>query len=88
MAKAKPIWKLELGDSAPEFRLRATGDSAGKGGPQKEIALGTAYAVWTGIGAAGTFMVGVWLFGDPGSLGRYLGAVLIIAGVATLKLAH
>ena len=55
---------------------------------QKEIALGTAYAVWTGIGAAGTVMVGVWLFGDPGSLGRYLGAVLIIAGVATLKLAH
>ncbi len=39
MAKAKPIWKLELGDSAPEFRLRATGDNAGKGGPQKEIAL-------------------------------------------------
>ncbi|MBV8090537.1 MAG: multidrug efflux SMR transporter [Alphaproteobacteria bacterium] len=55
---------------------------------QKEIALGTAYAVWTGIGAAGTFLVGVWFFGDPGSLGRYLGAVLIIAGVATLKLAH
>jgi quaternary ammonium compound-resistance protein SugE len=55
---------------------------------QKEIALGTAYAVWTGIGAAGTFLVGIWLFGDPGSLGRYLGAVLIITGVATLKLAH
>jgi quaternary ammonium compound-resistance protein SugE len=55
---------------------------------QKEIALGTAYAVWTGIGAAGTFLVGIWLFGDPGSLGRYFGAVLIIAGVATLKLAH
>jgi quaternary ammonium compound-resistance protein SugE len=32
--------------------------------------------------------VGIWLFGDPGSLGRYLGAMLIIAGVATLKLAH
>ena len=55
---------------------------------QKEIALGTAYAVWTGIGAAGTFLIGVWLFGDPGSLGRYLGVVLIIAGVVTLKLAH
>ena len=55
---------------------------------QKEIALGTAYAVWTGIGAAGTFLVGIWLFGDPSSLGRYFGAVLIIAGVATLKLAH
>ena len=55
---------------------------------QKEIALGTAYAVWTGIGAAGTFLVGLWLFGDPTSLGRYLGVVLIIAGVVTLKLAH
>jgi quaternary ammonium compound-resistance protein SugE len=55
---------------------------------QREIALGTAYAVWTGIGAAGTFLVGVWFFGDPGTIGRYLGAALIIAGVATLKLAH
>src|SRR5712671_2342255 len=55
---------------------------------QKEIALGTAYAVWTGIGAAGTFLVGLWLFGDPNRLGRYLGVVLSIAGVVTLKLAH
>ena len=55
---------------------------------QKEIPLGTAYAVWTGIGAAGTFLVGIWFFGDTGSLGRYLGAALIVAGVATLKLAH
>jgi quaternary ammonium compound-resistance protein SugE len=55
---------------------------------QKEIALGTAYAVWTGIGAAGTFVVGVWLFGDPGSFGRYFGVVLIVSGVVTLKLAH
>src|SRR6201993_2994987 len=55
---------------------------------QREIALGTAYAVWTGIGAAGTFLVGIWLFGDASTLGRYLGVVLIVAGVATLKLAH
>ena len=55
---------------------------------QKEIALGTAYAIWTGIGAAGTFLMGIWLFGDASSLGRYLGVVLIIAGVAALKLAH
>src|ERR1700730_764173 len=55
---------------------------------QKEIALGTAYAVWTGIGAAGTFLVGIWLFGDASTLGRYLGVALIVAGVATLKLAH
>jgi quaternary ammonium compound-resistance protein SugE len=33
-------------------------------------------------------LIGIWLFGDPGSLGRYFGVVLIIAGVVTLKLAH
>ena len=50
---------------------------------QKQIAIGTAYAVWTGIGAAGTFLVGIWLFGDATSLGRYAGVALIIAGVIT-----
>ncbi len=55
---------------------------------QKDIAIGTAYAVWTGIGAAGTFLLGIWAFGDPGSSGRYFGVALIIAGVITLKLAH
>jgi quaternary ammonium compound-resistance protein SugE len=55
---------------------------------QKQIPLGTSYAVWTGIGAAGTFLVGIVFYGDPPSLGRYLGIILIIAGVATLKMAH
>jgi len=55
---------------------------------QKEVAIGTAYAAWIGIGAAGTFLLGVWVFGDPGSAGRYLGVALIIAGVLTLRLAH
>jgi len=54
---------------------------------QKTIPMGTAYAVWTGIGAAGTFLVGVWFFGDPTSLLRYLGVVFIVSGVALLKLA-
>lgn len=54
---------------------------------QRTIPLGTAYAVWTGIGAAGTFLVGIYFFGDPGSLLRYLGVVLIVAGVIVLKLA-
>ena len=54
----------------------------------RHLEVGAAYAVWTGIGAAGTFLVGLWLFGDPSSLGRYFGVVLIIAGVVTLKLAH
>src|ERR1700722_9368460 len=55
---------------------------------QREISLGTSYAVWTGIGAAGTFLIGVVFFGDPNALGRWLGVALIVAGVATLKLAH
>jgi quaternary ammonium compound-resistance protein SugE len=55
---------------------------------QKEIPIGTAYAVWTGIGAAGTFFVGVALFGDQTSLPRYLGVALIVAGVVTLKVTH
>jgi len=55
---------------------------------QKEIPLGTSYAVWTGIGAAGTFFVGIFFYGDATSAGRFLGVSLIIAGIATLRLAH
>lgn len=53
---------------------------------QKNIPIGTAYAVWTGIGAAGTFVVGVIFYGDPASIARYVGVALIVLGVATLKL--
>ena len=55
---------------------------------QKQIPIGTSYAVWTGIGAAGTFLVGVMFYGDVASLGRYLGIILIVSGVITLKMAH
>jgi quaternary ammonium compound-resistance protein SugE len=55
---------------------------------QRTIPIGTAYAVWTGIGAAGTFLVGVLFYNDPASLMRFAGVALIIAGVVTLKLAH
>lgn len=54
---------------------------------QRSIPMGTAYAVWTGIGAAGTFLVGVFFYGDPSSLVRYLGVMMILGGVITLKLA-
>jgi quaternary ammonium compound-resistance protein SugE len=53
----------------------------------KGIPIGTAYAVWTGIGAAGTFLVGVWFFGDPSSLLRYVGVAMIVGGVIVLKMA-
>jgi quaternary ammonium compound-resistance protein SugE len=55
---------------------------------QRHIPIGTAYAVWTGIGAAGTFLVGVLFFGDATSMGRYFGILLIIGGVIALKVAH
>lgn len=55
---------------------------------QKTIPMGTAYAVWTGIGAAGTFVVGVLVFKDPASLFRILSVSLIIMGVIGLKLSH
>lgn len=55
---------------------------------QKQIPIGTSYAIWTGIGAAGTFLVGVLFYGDPASPGRFLGVALIVAGVAALRLAH
>ena len=55
---------------------------------QRHIPMGTAYAVWTGIGASGTFAVGVLYYGDPASFLRYLGVALIIGGVIVLKAAH
>ncbi|MDC0611072.1 multidrug efflux SMR transporter [Vibrio sp.] len=55
---------------------------------QKTIPMGTAYAVWTGIGATGTFLVGVFLYGDATSIMRYVGVLLIISGVLALKFAH
>lgn len=51
----------------------------------KRLPIGTAYAVWTGIGAVGTVIVGVWLFGEPASLLRLACLALIVAGILGLK---
>ena len=53
----------------------------------KGISIGTAYAVWTGIGAAGTFIIGVIFFNDPSIILRWIGVSLIILGVIFLKVA-
>lgn len=55
---------------------------------QKGISIGTAYAVWTGIGATCTFLVGILFFEDSTSMIRILGAALILGGVVLLKLGH
>jgi quaternary ammonium compound-resistance protein SugE len=52
----------------------------------KEIPIGTAYAVWTSIGAVGTFTLGVLVFGDPNIPIRWIGVALIILGVVLLKM--
>ncbi len=51
----------------------------------RTLPIGTAYAVWTGIGAAGTAVLGVYLFGEEVSAIRVAGVGLIIVGVALLK---
>jgi quaternary ammonium compound-resistance protein SugE len=52
----------------------------------KHIPLGTAYAVWTGIGAFGTALVGMLFLGDPITVGRIIFLVLLIGSVIGLKL--
>lgn len=51
----------------------------------RTLPIGTAYAVWTGIGAAGTAVLGVYLFGEAASVIRVAGVGLIVVGVALLK---
>ena len=53
----------------------------------KTIPVGTGYAVWTGIGAAGTAILGIVLLGEPRDAARIVCILLIIAGVIGLKLA-
>lgn len=52
----------------------------------KVLPLGTAYAVWTGIGAVGTAILGMILFGESREVARVLCIVLIVAGIVGLKL--
>jgi quaternary ammonium compound-resistance protein SugE len=80
----------------PEYRIAGIAGAVGSMGmsgwllwlAQREIPIGTAYAVWTGIGGAGTFLIGMMFFGDAQTLGRWLGVAMIVGGVVTLKLAH
>ena len=53
----------------------------------KSLPVGTAYAVWVGIGAVGTAVAAVFLFQEPVNLLRVLGVLLILAGIAALKFA-
>ncbi len=54
----------------------------------RTLPLGTAYAVWTGIGAVGTVILGIVLFGESAAPMRLACVALIVAGIAGLKLTH
>ena len=86
-------FKLSQTTNYPKLAIAAAIVSMGVSGfllwsGQKHIPIGTAYAVWTGIGAAGTFLVGVLWFNDPLTVMRPVGAMMIVGGVIVLKLAH
>ena len=52
----------------------------------KSLPLGTAYAVWTGIGTVGTVILGIWIYGESADLLRLGCIALIVAGILGLKL--
>ena len=54
----------------------------------KVLPLGTAYTIWTGIGAVGAFVIGIAWFGEPMSAPRVTAAVLIVSGIVLMKLSH
>ena len=53
----------------------------------KSLLVGTSYAVWVGVGAVGTAILGIVLFGEPANAGRLVSLGLIVAGINGLKLA-
>ena len=53
----------------------------------KTLPVGTAYAVWVGVGAVGTAILGIVLFAEPANAGRLVSLGLIVAGIVGLKLA-
>jgi quaternary ammonium compound-resistance protein SugE len=55
-------------------------------GSMKTLPVGTAYAVWTGIGAVGTVVLGIVFLKEPSDLFRLLSILLIVAGIAGLKI--
>jgi len=51
----------------------------------KTLPVGTAYAVWTGVGAVGTAILGIYLLGEPATAGRLVCIGLIVSGIVGLK---
>jgi quaternary ammonium compound-resistance protein SugE len=90
------VWAIALDRSAGFTRLRPTGIFAvalvlsmvGLGYALRSIPVGTGYAVWVGIGAVGTAVVGMAMLGESASLPRLLCLLLVVCGVVGLKVFH
>ena len=53
---------------------------------QKNIPIGIAYSVWTGIGMVGTFLIGITMFHDAFSIAKFVGVFLILTGIIVLRI--
>lgn len=90
------VWAIALEKSAgftrplPTviFGIALALSMAGLGYALRTIPVGTGYAVWVGIGAAGTAVAGMTLLGESASLPRILCLLLVVAGVVGLKVFH
>ena len=90
------VWALAMKESQGFTRFRATdvmlGAMAGSftllALAMRSLPLGTAYMIWTGIGAVGAFAAGIWLFGEALTMQRAIAALLILAGLVTMKLSQ
>jgi quaternary ammonium compound-resistance protein SugE len=87
------VWAIGLKSSSTERPLILVGTLAALAGSMGFLALGlrslpvgTAYAVWTGIGAVGTAIIGVVVLREPATWPRFAGVALIVAGIAVLRL--
>jgi quaternary ammonium compound-resistance protein SugE len=90
------VWAVALSRSAGFTRLVPSVvfgvalvlSMIGLGYALRTIPVGTGYAVWVGIGAAGTAIVGMLFLGESASVPRVLSLLLVVAGVVGLKLFH
>lgn len=89
------VWAVAMKQSAGFTRLWPTAimgvSMVGSFGllamAMRTLPLGTAYIIWTGIGAVGAFLVGIMLLGETVNAARIIAAVLIVTGLVTMKLA-
>ena len=90
------VWAVALKEShgftkvGPDvvFVIAVVLSMAGLAYALRTLPVGTAYAVWVGIGAVSTAAYGIAVLGDPAGAGRVVCLILIVAGVAGLKLLH